>query len=253
MGKSRLLAEPTAHAATTGSVLSGRCLSYGEGITYWPVVEIVEQAAGILLGTTLQVSAKLGALFERLPIEDLDQLRTIAAALANLVGSPQTPQGTYMTAEISQAELHWGIRRFFQLLAAERPLVVVLEDLHWAEPTLLDLIAYVVEDAASGPMLVLATGRPELQQSRPGVLAESDAPACVPARASCRRRRRGSSPRSPGRALASLADVAGRASGQIGGNPLFLEETVRMLVESGALADGGAELEDLPVPRACRR
>jgi predicted ATPase len=161
IGKSRLIAEATAQAATAGSVFSGRCLSYGEGITYWPVVEIVKQPAGMQHGDEdYTVSAKLGALLERLPIDDLDQLRTIAAALANLVGSRQTPHATYMTAEISQAELHWGIRRFLQLLATERPLVVVFEDLHWAEPTLLDLIAYVVEEIDGGPLLVLATGRP---------------------------------------------------------------------------------------------
>ncbi|MDQ4030492.1 MAG: hypothetical protein M3168_05565, partial [Actinomycetota bacterium] len=223
--------------------------------TYWPIVEIVKQAAGMLLGDEPdKISSKLGALLERLPIDDRDQLRTIAAALANLLGSHETPQGTYMTAEISQAELHWGIRRFFQLLAAERPLVVVLEDLHWAEPTLLDLIAYVVEDVAGAPMLVLATARPELQQSRPSLLAESEHRLVL--------------------RLEPLADADGEALlrellashglpsrgtveallAKSGGNPLFLEETVRMLVESGALADGaaGAELEDVPVPTSLR-
>jgi class 3 adenylate cyclase/tetratricopeptide (TPR) repeat protein len=251
IGKSRLVAEATAQAATAGAVLSGRCLSYGEGITYWPVVEIVKQAAGILLGDEpYTVSAKLGTLLERMPIDDPDQLRTIAASLANLVGSPQTPQGTYTTAEISQAELHWGIRRFFQLLAAERPLVVVFEDLHWAEPTLLDLINYVVEDVGGGPILLFATGRPELQQSRPALLAESEhrlairlEPLAGPDGEALLRDLLASHGLPSQRALDTLL-------ARSGGNPLFLEETVRMLVESGALADSaaGAELEDLPIP-----
>ncbi len=250
VGKTRLLGELTSHAATTGSVLTGRCISYGEGISYWPVVEIVREAAGIQHGDDLaSVSGKLGALLERLPVSDTDQLRTIAAALANLVGSPHTPQGTYLTTEISQAELHWGIRRFFQLYAAERPLVVVFEDLHWAEPTLLDLISYVLEDAdEGGAILVVATGRPELQELRPAWFVDSPHRVAV--------------------LLEPLAGADGEALlrellaehclpsqrtidallARSGGNPLFLEETVRMLVESGALADGVAELEDLPVP-----
>ena len=187
VGKSRLLAEVTARAAKTGSVLTGRCLSYGEGITYWPVLEIAREAAGIVHGDELAaVTGKLGALLERLPLADMDQLRTIAAALANLIGTPHTPEGTYLSSEISQAELHWGIRRFFQLHAVERPLVVVFEDLHWAEPTLLELIAYLIEDRAGGPILVLGTGRPELHDARPEWFVESPHHVEYPSRAAGR-------------------------------------------------------------------
>ena len=251
VGKTRLLAEVTEHAATTGSVFTGHCLSYGEGITYWPVVEIVREAAGIQHGDELAtVSGKLGALLERLPVTDTDQLRTIAAALANLVGSPQTPEGTYLSSEIAQAELHWGIRRFFQLHAVERPLVVVFEDLHWAEPTLLDLLAYLVEEREGGPILVLGTGRPELQEVRPAWFVDSPHQLGIPLEPLAV---------SDGEALLRelLAEHGVPSQSAIdtllarsGGNPLFLEETVRMLVESGVLTDGeaGGELEDVPVP-----
>jgi hypothetical protein len=68
--------------------------------------------------------------------------------LSNLIGIPTTPRGTYTVREISQGELHWGIRRTMQLLAAVQPTALVFEDLHWAEPTLLELIAYIVADNA---------------------------------------------------------------------------------------------------------
>src|SRR5207302_9867825 len=114
---------------------------YGEGITYWPVVEIFKSAAGILQSDDREKSAqKLDAFLETLPTDDLDELRTIASALSNLIGIPTTPRGTYVTSEISQPELHWGIRRALQLMAGAKPTVVVVEDLHWAEPTLLELI-----------------------------------------------------------------------------------------------------------------
>jgi class 3 adenylate cyclase len=125
VGKSRLLAEFMRHAARTGRVHRGRCLSYGEGITYWPITEIFKSAAEILQSDDREaVASKLGEFLETLATDDLDELRTIAAALSNLIGIPTTPRGTYVTSEISQSELHWGIRRALQLLAAERPLAI---------------------------------------------------------------------------------------------------------------------------------
>ena len=97
----------------------GRCLSYGEGITYWPVTEIVRDAAGITSDDDAEeVAQKLGLLLETLPTDNRDELRTMAASLSNLLGAASTPEGTYSTEEIGQAELHWGIRRFLELKAA---------------------------------------------------------------------------------------------------------------------------------------
>ena len=149
VGKSRLLLEFLRRLEEQFTVHRGKCLSYGEGITYWPIVEIFKSAAGILQSDDREASAqKLDTFLEMLPTDDLDELRTIASALSNLIGIPTTPRGTYVTSEISQAELHWGIRRTLQLLAAERPTAVVVEDLHWAEPTLLELLAYLLADEA---------------------------------------------------------------------------------------------------------
>src|SRR6059058_2626392 len=169
VGKSRLLLELVGGLEGRFDVHWGKCLSYGEGITYWPVMEIFKSAAGILQSDDRETSAKrLDAFLETLGTEDLDELRTIASALSNLIGIPTTPRGTYTTSEISQAELHWGIRRALQLLASEKPTAVVVEDLHWAEPTLLELISYLLEEEPGVPIAVITTTRPEIEDQAPG-------------------------------------------------------------------------------------
>src|SRR5919198_1507842 len=92
IGKSRLLAELARQIEQDGTVHWGRCLPYGEGITYWPVIDLVKSAAGILQSDpAATISAKLGALLDGLPTDDLDQLRTMAAAVSNLAGVELTP------------------------------------------------------------------------------------------------------------------------------------------------------------------
>src|SRR5256714_6884103 len=170
VGKSRLLLELVRRLEERFDVHRGKCLSYGEGITYWPVVEIFKSAASILQSDDREASAqKLDTFLETLPTEDLDELRTIASALSNLIGIPTTPRGTYATSEISQAELPLGIRRVLQLLASQRPTAVVVEDLHWAEPTLLELLSYLLDEAGV-PLAVIATTRPEIEDSAPRFL-----------------------------------------------------------------------------------
>jgi class 3 adenylate cyclase/tetratricopeptide (TPR) repeat protein len=246
IGKSRLVAEIAERSAESGDVLWGRCLSYGEGITYWPVIEILEGAAGILKSDDVEtVSAKLGTLLERLGTDDLDQLRTMASALANLIGVPRTPRGTYSAAGISQAELHWGIRRVLELLAAQRPIVLVFEDLHWAEETLFDLLDFMRE--AAGPIFLLCSARRELERVRPVLCTEGENRIAVALSAL-----------GEAESEALLAELLGAHALPEGrhaelllrraaGNPLYLEETVRMLADSGAL-DGDADLDALAVP-----
>jgi predicted ATPase/class 3 adenylate cyclase len=253
IGKSRLLAELAQRVEQEGMSHWGRCLPYGEGITYWPVIELVKSAAGILQSDpAATISAKLGALLDGLPTDDLDQLRTMAAAVSNLAGVEMTPRGTYSTAQITQAELHWGMRRLFQLLAAQRPLVLVFEDLHWAEPTLLELIGYLTEDEAEAPYLLVCTTRPELADADPAFLGgngrrrtiELDALAADAGEALLTQLL-GQAGLAEGPAAASLLRTAG-------GNPLFLEEMVQMLLDTGLVdAEGwhvAPDAGELPVP-----
>ncbi len=245
IGKSRLLVELSQLVAPGVPMHWGRCLPYGEGITYWPVTEIVKDAAGILTDDDAPgTSRKLGVLIERLPTEDRDELQTIAAALANLLGAATTPEGSYSAEVIGQAELHWGIRRFFELYAAQHPLVLVFEDLHWAEPTLLELLLSIVGDDV--PLLVVGTGRPELAEADPAFckqhdnrhvlllepLGEEESEALL-----------GVLMGSTGIEVAPLQALLDKA----GGNPLFLEEIVRMVEDTALDADA---VDSLPVPES---
>jgi predicted ATPase/class 3 adenylate cyclase len=246
IGKSRLVDELTRRAADDGAAAFwGRCLPYGEGITYWPVADVLKAAAGILQSDAAEtVAERLGALLEGLQTDNPDELRTMAAAAANLLGTETTPRGTYSATSISQAELHWGFRRIVELLARRRPLVLVFEDLHWAEPTMLELVRFLTGRDVEAPLLVVGTSRPELGDSAPGLLRSGERQHALVLDAL---------PAEAGEAL--LAELLGdRAPGartvralleNAGGNPLFLEETVRMLADSGLSEE---DVDELPVP-----
>jgi class 3 adenylate cyclase/predicted ATPase len=150
VGKSRLLAELEAAVSGRASVLSGRCLAYGEGITFWPLAELVREAADIRDG--LPAEEALGRL-ERLAGPEVAGPVSAAIGLSGEAGDRDT--------------IVWAFRRLFEELAADRPLVALVEDLHWAEPTLLELLAHL-RDRAAAPILLLCTARPELLESTPG-------------------------------------------------------------------------------------
>jgi class 3 adenylate cyclase len=254
IGKSRLLEEIGTRIGDDGTVVWGRCLPYGEGITYWAVTEILKGAAGILVSEDAeQIAAKLGDLLESVGEDNLDELRTMAAAASHVLGVTTTPRGTYTATEITQAELHWGIRRLLQLLAKRKPLVLVFEDLHWAEPTLIELISYLAEDEPEVPLLIVASARPELRESMPALLRERERKVAIELE-----------PLEPevGRTLLgellgpeALADSSAVEAllKSTGGNPLFLEETVQMLTERGVVDSTGwhvKEGEALPIPNS---
>ena len=238
IGKSRLISEFLRGAGGSCSAYRGRCLSYGEGITYWPVIEIIKDAAGIVHDDESEVvSAKLGTFLEHLGSEDVDELRTMAVALANLVAAPTTPRGTYEATKISQAELHWGLRRVFHLLATREPLVLIFEDLHWAEPTLLEFVEFLTD--GEGPLLILGTARPELKESFPAAVEAKSHKRVIELEALTDEQSR-----------ELIRGVAGEEidPGQIddllkaaGGNPLFLEETLRMLADIAMTKEPGTE------------
>jgi class 3 adenylate cyclase/tetratricopeptide (TPR) repeat protein len=143
VGKSRLAAEFLANVDAT--VLQGRCLSYGEGITYSPVIEVVTQ----LLGADAE--ARLG---------DFELDDAARSALADLLGD--------VRAASSSEEIAWAVRRLLESAAGERPTIVVLDDLQWAEPTFLDLVEHIADLSRDAPILLLCMARQELLDRRPG-------------------------------------------------------------------------------------
>jgi class 3 adenylate cyclase len=156
VGKSRLLAEFLADVSQRATVLQGRCLSYGEGITYRPVTELLRAAAGLTDADGPDAArAKLMAV-----LAGGERAELIADRLAGLLGLAEPTD--------SPEELPWAVRRLLETLARDRPLVVVLDDLHWAEPTLLDLIEHLAEWSRDAPILLCCLARPELLETRPG-------------------------------------------------------------------------------------
>jgi class 3 adenylate cyclase/tetratricopeptide (TPR) repeat protein len=146
VGKSRLVREFLASPDVPRSLV-GRCLPYGEGITYWPLNEIVRQVAG----------SDYRAGLEEL-LRDHGDANLVADLVASAVGASE---GRRRNEEIA-----WAVRRLLEALAADRALVVVFDDVHWAEPTLLDLVEYL-ESLAAAPILLVCVARPELLEARP--------------------------------------------------------------------------------------
>jgi class 3 adenylate cyclase/tetratricopeptide (TPR) repeat protein len=147
IGKTRLARE-LASVREEARLLVGRCVSYGEGATYLPITEIVRRAAEehSLAGIRKLVEAE----------EDADAVAQRIAELTGIAESPAAP-----------GEAFWAFRRLLESLARERPVVVVLDDIHWAEPTLLDLVEYLGE-WVEGPILLLCLARGDLVERRPG-------------------------------------------------------------------------------------
>ena len=209
IGKSRLAREFLTGAGEEARILVGRCLPYGEGITYWPLGEIVRQVGG---GDPRDRIAEIVGGEEAAFVADCV---VGAISLGPAGGSPE--------------EISWAARKLFEALARDRPLIAVVDDIHWAESTLLDLLEYVVSFAAGVPVLVLCTARPDLFETRPSW----------------------SNPR-PNTTLVSLEplpveesetlvdelqEVDARMRARIveaaEGNPLFVEQLLAMRAESG--------------------
>lgn len=205
IGKTRLAREFLAGVGEEASVLVGRCTSYGEGATWLPLLEILRQAG-------LETTEALSSLLSGDPDGGL-----VTRCLANLLGLSDEPN--------SLGETTWAFRRLFEALAARGPLVLVFEDVHWAQRALLDLIGQLAE-RASGPMLVLCLSRPELLETLAGQaqhaltlesLSEAEVSALVDA------------------LQAELAaGVRARVVELAEGNPLFAEQLVAHAQEEDA-------------------
>ena len=146
IGKSRLARELVESTGDRCRIVTGQCLSYGEGITYWPLAEIVRQLTS--------GDSPLEAVLAGAPDTAL-----IAARIRGALGIEASPGPAEETA--------WAFRLLFERVARQRPLIVMIDDLHWAEPTLVDLLEYVIGFASDAPLLILCLARPEFLEQRP--------------------------------------------------------------------------------------
>ena len=213
VGKTRLVSELVAEVGGHATVAAGRCLPYGDGITFWPLTELIRRLGGEqAVVDALEGEADAALVRERLGV---------------LAGNGAAPT----------EELFWAVRRLFEVLTRERPLLVLFEDVHWAEPTLLDMVEHISRWSRDAPILLLCVARPELLEERPrweGTLVRLE-------------------PLSAGEATQLLEALDGRdllspelrerVAEVAQGNPLYTEQLVAMLAEEVRTA---AELVELP-------
>jgi class 3 adenylate cyclase/tetratricopeptide (TPR) repeat protein len=239
VGKSRLIEEFVRSIADEAVVLQSRCLSYGDGITYWPLAEVFRQAAGIVPEDGEEdARAKLAShLGERLA-DATSRIESVMGLSEQLYGKD---------------ELFWAVRAVLQELVRRRPLVVVFDDIHWAEPTFLDFIEQLLDASLGVPLFLVCAARHELREDRPsfaagrraasqielGELSHEDSGLVV-------------------RNLLGEASLTGPLGRRIlrlaGGNPLFIEQMLSMLIDDELLREqtgrwvfSGAA-EDVSVP-----
>ena len=224
VGKSRLVKEFTSGRANEATIVRGRCLSYGEGITFFPIMSVISQAAALTGEESPQAALeKIRSLVES--ASDAGLIVEYVAETIGLAKAGAGPGGSF-----------WAIGRLFEELASRRPLVVVFDDIQWAEPTFLDLIEAVAEQSREAPIMLLCMARPELLEVRPA-WGESDQ--------SGGRVRLHLTPLTDDeseRLIANLLrapDLAHKVRTRITetaeGNPLFVEEIVSMLIDERLL------------------
>ncbi|MDQ3932606.1 MAG: AAA family ATPase [Actinomycetota bacterium] len=222
IGKSRLVHEFVDGVDAETWVLTGHCLPYGEGITFRPVVEVLRDAAGIKEEDSRQDAR--ARLTDLLPTgEDWMLVADRLVPLLRLAGATPGIQETF-----------WAVRKLFEALAAQRPLVVVFDDLHWGEPTFLDLLEYLVDWVREVPLLLLCLGRPELLETRPTWVAGKANASLINLAPLEEREIEGLIGNLVGGAEID-AEARSRIAEVAEGNPLFVEETLRMLVDEGLL------------------
>ena len=222
IGKSRLVREFVSRLPGEARVAQGRCLPYGEGITYWPVAEAVKELADI--GEEHSPEEARARLAELASAES--DSAGVAAKLASVIG---LSEGSAATEEV-----FWALRRLLESQAGSGPLVVVFDDIQWGEETFLDLIEYLVDWSRDAPILVVCLARPELLDVRPGwaggklnatsVLLEQ-LPGDECSRLVENLLGEGELPEEARRRIADRA----------AGNPLFIEELLAMLLDEGVL------------------
>ena len=237
VGKSRLIEEFMSAVEGQALVLRGRCLSYGRGITFWPLLEAIQQAASITDEDAPELArTKLAGLAGE---GGEDAVARVASAIG--LSEEQFPVG----------EVLWGARKLLEAIAARQPLVVIFEDIHWAELTFLDLIEHVNE-SGQGPIVLLCLARRDLLDLREDWAQEARASQIS------------LEPLSDAdieRIVETVLGTDGLAEGAramiveaAGGNPLFVEQMLSMMIDEGLLRHEhgrwlpAGSLDELSVP-----
>jgi class 3 adenylate cyclase/tetratricopeptide (TPR) repeat protein len=220
IGKSRLTAEFASCVSDTAALLAGRCLPYGDGITFYPLWEMTRE----LIGDSDDPRSAMVKL-----LADEEGADLIADRIAAALGRSNVPA--------SAEETFWAVRKLFEALARRRPLVVVFEDIHWGEPMLLDMIEHIADWSRDVPVLLLCLARPELLEKRSDwgggklnataillePLTEPDSNALIDQLTGD----------------AGLPDAARlRVAEASEGNPLFVEQMLALLAEDEGLEGG---------------
>jgi class 3 adenylate cyclase/tetratricopeptide (TPR) repeat protein len=228
LGKSRLAAELFDRIGERAAVLVGRCLPYGDGITFWPLAEVLRAVGGDEAVATL--------------LADSDDAEIVVERLRGISGRSHSGP---------TQETFWAVRKVCEALARRRPLVLCFEDLHWAEPTFLDLVEYLTGWVRDAPLLLLCLARPEFLEARPAWLSGDAHGSSLNLQAL--------SPEESETMLAALDARAvdhARIVAAAEGNPLYVEQIAAMLAEGGDLttipptiqALLAARLDRLPPP-----
>jgi len=228
IGKSRIVKELLSSVEHEASVLTGRCLPYGKGITYWPLRDLVRRAAG-------EVSRE--GIEQVLAGEpDADKIAGRISGAIGIAGGKSAPEETM-----------WAVRRLLEHLARERPVVIAFDDLQWAEGTFLDLIEYLLGWIRDAPILIVCMARPDLLEQQPGWLATAAHATSIVL-----------DPLSEPEAEELLdllsgekelsADLFARITDAAEGNPLYVEQMLAMLTEKGHGNGNGSGSHDITIP-----
>jgi class 3 adenylate cyclase/tetratricopeptide (TPR) repeat protein len=217
IGKSRLVRELTGSLEARARILVGRCVAYGDGISYYPLGEVVREVAG----------------------ENPEpELRRVLAGVERGETAARLITGAFdrHTAAGSPEETAWAFRRLFETLASARPLVLVVDDIHWAEPTMLDLLEYIVSASSTAPILIVCLARPDLFDTRPSWAAQRRSARLVMLE-----------PLDDASAESLVdellrehelpAGLRGRIIASTEGNPLFVEQMLAMLADDPDAAE----------------
>ena len=233
VGKSRLVAECLVRLRGEPLIMRGRCLPYGAGITYWPLIEVLRAQAGIagaddhaaaLAKLEAHLEAVLPTLADRLPVRQ--RLIALLGLESPTVALPD------VVPDRVNAEIGWALRRYLESVTTSRGAVLVIDDLQWAEPALIQVIDGILDRMRGVPLALLCVARPELAETHPGWSSGRSNASTMTLE--------GLDVAETATLISRLLDIddlpselRGKIATRSEGNPLFCEEFLRMLIDDG--------------------